>query len=100
MGSNLDHRESFPCWEVHTINILYVYLDQSSQVALVVENLPANAGHVEDRGSIPESGRSPGGGQANPWTAWEIPWTEEPGGLWSIGSQRDTTEANLAHTHI
>ena len=19
---------------------------------------------------------------------WEIPWTEEPGGLWSIGSQR------------
>ena len=20
--------------------------------------------------------------------AWEIPWTEEPGGLWSIGSQR------------
>ena len=24
--------------------------------------------------------------------AWRIPWTEEPGGLWSIGSQRDTTE--------
>ena len=20
--------------------------------------------------------------------AWEIPWTEEPGGLWSVGSQR------------
>ena len=20
--------------------------------------------------------------------AWEIPWTEEPGGLWSIGMQR------------
>ena len=20
--------------------------------------------------------------------AWEIPWTEEPGGLWSTGSQR------------
>ena len=20
--------------------------------------------------------------------AWEMPWTEEPGGLWSIGSQR------------
>ena len=25
--------------------------------------------------------------------AWRIPWTEEPGGLWSIGSQRGTTEA-------
>ena len=25
--------------------------------------------------------------------AWRIPWTEEPGGLWSTGSQRvDTTE--------
>ena len=25
--------------------------------------------------------------------AWRIPWTEEPGGLWSIGLQRsDTTE--------
>ena len=20
--------------------------------------------------------------------AWDIPWTEEPGGLWSMGSQR------------
>ena len=25
--------------------------------------------------------------------AWEIPWTEEPGGLWSMGSQElDMTE--------
>ena len=24
--------------------------------------------------------------------AWRIPWTEEPGGLHSMGSQRDTTE--------
>ena len=23
---------------------------------------------------------------------WEIPWTEEPGGLLSMGSQRDITE--------
>ena len=22
--------------------------------------------------------------------AWRIPWTEEPGGLWSMGSQRLT----------
>ena len=25
--------------------------------------------------------------------AWRIPQTEEPGGLWSIGSQTGTTEA-------
>ena len=24
--------------------------------------------------------------------AWEIPWTEEPSGLWSVGSQSDLTE--------
>ena len=24
--------------------------------------------------------------------AWEIPWTEEPGGLQSLGLQSDTTE--------
>ena len=28
----------------------------------VVKNLPANTGDVRDVGSIPESGRSPGGG--------------------------------------
>ena len=36
------------------------------QVALVVKNLPANAGYIRDAGSIPGSGRSPGGGLGNP----------------------------------
>ena len=32
--------------------------------------------------------------------AWGIPWTEEPGGLQSIGSQRVRHDrSNLAHTH-
>jgi len=34
-------------------------------VALVVKNLPANTGDIRDMGSIPESGRSPGGGHDN-----------------------------------
>ena len=38
----------------------------TSQVALAVKNLPANAGDVRDVGSIPELGRSPGGGNGNP----------------------------------
>ena len=38
----------------------------ASQVALVVKNPPANAGDVRDLGSIPGSGRSPGGGHGNP----------------------------------
>ena len=52
-----------------------------------VKNLPANA---RDVGSISGSGRSPGGGHGNPlqYLAWRIPWTEEPGGLQAMGSQR------------
>ena len=36
-------------------------------MALVVMNLPANAGDVTDVGLIPGSGRSPGGGHGNPF---------------------------------
>jgi len=36
-------------------------------VALVVKNLHANAGVIRDTGSIPGSGRSPGGGNGNPF---------------------------------
>ena len=38
----------------------------SSQVALVVNNLPASAGDMRDTGSIPGSGRSPGRRNGNP----------------------------------
>ena len=47
-----------------------------------------------DTVSIPGSGRSPGERNGNPlqYSCWEIPWTEEPSGLHSMGSQRDKTE--------
>ena len=51
-------------------------------------NLLDNAG---DAGSIPGLGRSPGEGNGNLLSsilAWEIPWTEEPGGLQSMWSQK------------
>ena len=35
-------------------------------MALKVENPPASAGDIRDMGSIPGSGRSPGGGHSNP----------------------------------
>ena len=35
-------------------------------VAQWVKNLPANSGDIGDAGSIPGSGRSPGGGNGNP----------------------------------
>ena len=43
-----------------------IYLNWASQVALVVKNLPANAGDIRDSGWIPGLGRSPGEGNGNP----------------------------------
>ena len=46
--------------------------------------------HAGGLGSIPGSGRSLEGVMAIPSSilAWRTPWTEEPGGLQSIGSQK------------
>ena len=56
------------------------------------ENPPASAGDVREAGSIPGSGRSPGGGNGTPSSllAWDIPWMEEPGGSQSAWSQSQT----------
>ena len=57
--------------------------------------------NVGDLGSIPGLGRSPEEGNSNPlqYFCLENPWTEEPGGLQSMGSQR--VGYNLAtKTHI
>ena len=56
----------------------------------MVKNLPADAGDTRDMGWIPGSGRSPGVGNGNCSSipSWEIPWTEEPGNLQSMGPQR------------
>ena len=59
----------------------------SPQVVLVVKNSPANVGDTRDAGLIPELGRSPELGSGNHLPG-ESQWTEEPGGLQSIGSQR------------
>ena len=50
----------------------------------MVKNPSANAGGV---GSIPGLGKSPGVGNSS-ILAWRIPWTEEPGRLQSMESQR------------
>ena len=53
----------------------------------MVKNSPANVG---DTGSLPGSGRSLEKEMATHSSilAWETLWTEEPGGLQSLGSQR------------
>jgi len=59
-------------------------------VALVIKKLPANAGDVRDTGLIPVLRRSPEESKAthSHILAWRIPWTEDPGGLQSMGLQR------------
>ena len=59
-------------------------------MALVLKNQTANAGDIRDMGSIPGSGRFSGEGMAAQSTilAQRMPWTEEPGRLQSMGSQR------------
>ena len=57
-----------------------------SLVAQMINNLPA----MQETSLIPESGRSPGEGNATHFSilAWRMPRKEEPGGLQSMGSQR------------
>ena len=60
----------------------------------MVKNLSANAGDTGDMGLIlswedsleEEMATHPSG------LAWEIPWTEAPGGLSSMGSQKSQTQ--------
>ena len=59
-------------------------------MALVVKNPPANAGYIRDMDSIPglEDPLEEGMATHSSIFAWRIPWTEKPGGLWSIGLRR------------
>ena len=60
----------------------------------VVKYLPAKQ---ENAALNPVLGRSSGEGNGYPFSilAWEIPWIEEPGGLQSMGLQKNWTQ--LSH---
>ena len=81
---------------LHCRQILYHLSHQGSPRILgfpggsIVKNPPGHAGDIRVMGSVPGLGRSPGGGHGNTlqFLAWRILWTEEPGGLPSMGSQR------------
>ena len=59
-------------------------------MALVIKNPSANAGGARDMGSMPESGRSPGGGNGNPlqYPCLGNLMDSEAGELQSMGPQR------------
>ena len=78
---------------------MYNRSDRVSLVAQTIENLPA----VQEtwlrslgRDNLPEKKMA----IHSSILAWRIPWTEEPGGLQSMGSQRVGQDLNdLACTH-
>ena len=64
-------------------------------VALVVNNLPANAGDIKDVGLIPGSGRSLGGENGNPLQCSCLENPMDRGACWAIVhgiAESDTTE--------
>ena len=66
---------------------IYMWNDRVSLVAQSVKNLPA----VQETGFDPLGQEDPlvrGMATHSSILAWRIPWTEEPGRLQSVGSQR------------
>ena len=81
----------------------------ASQVALVVKNLPANAGDKREVGLIPGSGRSLGGGHGNPLQysclknhmergAWQATVHRVAGS--DMAEATDHTHTNVKRIHI
>ena len=71
----------------------------------MVKNLPANAENTGSLGQEDPLGKEMA--TLSSILAWRIPWTEEPGGLQSMGSQRvrhdrmtNTHTHTHTHTHI
>ena len=56
----------------------------ASPMVLVVKNPPANAGVLRDGGSIPGSGRSPGGGHGNSLQCSCLENSMDRGAWWAI----------------
>ena len=89
----------------HTfLSVYLIYMIGAFQVVLVVKNPPGNSGDIKDVVSIPESGRFPWRRKWQPTPVFlhgELPRTEEPGRLQSIGLQRIGHDwSDLAGMHI
>ena len=64
-----EHKDQVPEFTLITMSVPLGRrsgVEEASQVALVVKNLPANAGDIRDTGLVPGLGRSPGGEHGNP----------------------------------
>ena len=84
------------------LNLYEVWLHMSFPDGSAVKNPPAMQEiWVRHTGSTPGLGRFPGEGNGNllQYSYWEIPWTEEPGRLQSMGLQELEKTWWLNHHH-
>ena len=65
-------------------NISFLLGYWTSQLVLVVKNLPANAGDARDMSSIPGSGRSSGVGNGKPLQYYCLENSIDRGDWWAI----------------
>ena len=85
--------------------LLWDYLDLGLPWWLSGKESTCHAGDAGDSGSIPGWGRSPGVGHGNPLQyslqcSERITWTEEPGELQSMGSQRGRHDWATEQAHL
>ena len=83
------------------LSVVKINIFKASQVALVVKNLPASAGHARDLGSITGSGRSPGEGHGNPlqYSCLDNPMDRGGWRVWSIGLHKSWTRLKRFSMH-
>ena len=82
------------------IIIIIIYNNKTSQVALVVKNLPADAGDTADPGLTPGSVRSPGVGNSNPLQYSCLGNSMDRGSWWATvhgASESQTLLSNRAY---
>ena len=81
-AAKLWHAEG-PRWGESSCRLFTMAFTEGFPGGSVIKNPPADAGDARDTASIPGSERS-----RSSILTWEIPWTNKPGGLQSMGSQR------------
>ena len=79
-------------------SLLWLLLFWGFPGGTVVENQAANTGHIGDLGSIPGSGRSPGGGHGNP-LQYSCLENSMDRGAWRATVHRVTESDTTQHAH-
>ena len=80
---------------------IHIYIKRASLVAQIVKNLPAMQ-EIQVQSLDQEDPLEKGITTQSSIPAWRIPWTEEPGGLQSVGSQKEsqtTEQLNMSMVH-